>query len=183
MNHGRTRFLDLALLTFMVVGVPILTGLLMAVAEDPPVEALVVLVGVFAMGLVWAGMSSLAKFDELRGLGWATKAARRTVLTAAPAVRLPAMAGGISAQSGPLTLTAVGGAGGCPRGFQAGDKWLVGRDGQLSPRLCTAALDVLEPVLAGFKQNDHASAERVSCTCPARGYQLTFAVSRPATAA
>jgi uncharacterized repeat protein (TIGR04076 family) len=183
MRKNRTSLFDLTLLALMVAGVPILVVLLLALAEDPPREVLAILAGLYLAGLIWTGMNLWAKFDELRALGWAAMAARRTILSAVPTVRLPAMVSDVPVRNGLFALSAVGSAGGCPRGFQVGDKWFVDTDGRLSPELCTAALQALEPAMTRFKQNGHISAKRVSCACPVRGHQLTFAVARAATAA
>ena len=116
----------------------IIVGAWLILGDRLPIEALTVMIGVGAMGLVWA----IASIDF--GRREEARAAMRVVVAQepmlAPLLEVPAL-------GEPRMVTIIGGVGICPRGLKVADRLDIDADGKLSAPLCRTAVEALSSLM------------------------------------
>lgn len=149
----------------MVMAFPlIIVGAWLILGDRLPTEALTVMIGVGAMGLVWAITSiDFGRREE----AWA---AMRAVVAQepmlAPLLELPTL-------GEPRMVTVIGGVGICPRGLKIADRLDIDADGKMNAPLCRTAVEALGSLMKediGTEGKDRL----ISCVCPLAGRHLTF---------
>ena len=136
-----------------------------------PAQALAVMFGAYAMGLVWAALG-MTLAEEGAGTDYATASAR----SAEPGLELLYT---VPVPPIPCTVAVMSAVGVCPRGMKVGDRLDVAFDGRLSSPLCRTAGYALGPLLMKVSEGENGDTQ-TCCQCPLAGRQLTFA-ARPAS--
>lgn len=78
-------------------------------------------------------------------------------------------------------LTVVAANGVCTRGYKLGDSFVCGPNGEVSPGLCPAATQALQPLLATMVQGNPDAPRQVAC--PVYDHMLVFQLNGAATSA
>ena len=146
----------------IVASVAIATGTWLAIGDELPIEALIVISVAGAVGTMW-GLFNLNFWNNGgAGLEWFYTL-------------------GTSPRS-TTTINIVKADGVCPRGFKVDDTIEIAADGRLSNPMCRAAIEVLRPaVLYERDSPDHQAMAR--CDCPVSDTHLTFVTDVPESVA
>ena len=172
MNEQRSKrsgllFPLIITLTFPVV----ILGFWLLSGGTLPAQALMVMIGAFAMSLAWMfmGLNERTVSAEA-GIAGYTEVARELAI-AGHALLEPVYAIGPSA--GAVSFVVTDASGICPRGFQVNDVFSANEEGGLSRPLCKAAVGVLE-ALAKDAEGGNGFTPQVSCICPVGDRHVTF---------
>ena len=138
-----------------------------------PVQALIVMVGAFAMSITWTVMSlgELTNSERVSAKAEDRAEAQRELAIASHALLEPVYA--ISPLTGAASIVVTDAHGICPRGFQIDDKVTANAEGLLSRPLCRAAAGVLA-ALVNEAMGERGFTPQVSCICPMGNRHITF---------
>ena len=144
-----------------------------------PTQALMVMIGAFAMSIVWAFMSldERTSADEAGARAAGQAFVEREPAIAVQALMEPAYAMSPSVEGASFVVTDAFGI--CPRGFQVNDVITANAEGRLSRPFCKAAISALEALVQEARGGNGFTAQ-VSCICPMGDRHLTFEL-RPQT--
>ncbi len=165
---------EMAFPLFITLAFPVLIiGAWLLSGGTLPTQALMVMIGAFAMSIVWTFMSlnERTAADEA-----GARAAGHTELDREPAIAGHALLEpvyAISPSVGGATFVVTDALGVCPRGFQVSDVFSADAEGRLSRPLCKAAAGTLEALAKEAKGGDGFTPQ-VSCICPMGDRHLTF---------
>jgi hypothetical protein len=138
-----------------------------------PTQALIVMIGAFAMSIVWMFMSlnERTAADEAGARAASEAFVEREPAIVGHALLEPVYA--ISPSAGAASFVVTDAAGICPRGFKVNDVFTADAEGRLSRPLCKAAASTLEALVQDAR-GENGFTPQVSCICPMGDRHLTF---------
>jgi hypothetical protein len=156
----------------------LIIGSMVTLGDGLPLQATAVMIGAFAMGLVWAGMSIASRVPETRLETTREAAMVADIVEAMETVPELGLTYELSAPTVPRSMSVTEAIGTCPRGLLLGDRIQVDADGRLSVPVCKTAAAALGSVLVQADGGSDFDGQ-VGCQCPVTGPGLTFSVETP----